>query len=168
MPTSNLWLAPTVLWWVQQTAARRVLDFGPGHGKYGVLLKEYAGVSVVDAVEMWEPYVDAFNLKGIYDGVFIGNGLTLPDETLAYYDCVLMGDVIEHLHKPEALAFIDRFPGWVVICTPIEWMQQTHEVPTEVHVSLWTVHDFPAGWVETWTVERGGLLVRIKPKALRG
>jgi 2-polyprenyl-3-methyl-5-hydroxy-6-metoxy-1,4-benzoquinol methylase len=170
MPTSNLHLAADLCWLVERTGARTVLDVGPGHGKYGVLLKEYSAVERVDAVEMWEPYIDAFGLEGIYGTVHRGDVCDLPDEVLAVYDCVFMGDVIEHIDKGRANALLDRIPGWVVICTPSTFFAQPHEVPTEHHVSHWVPDDFWARPELDEVSERmGGLLVRLKPKvALHG
>ena len=166
MPTSNLYLAPDLLALVQGTGAKTVLDVGPGHGKYGILLREYAQVETVDAVEAWEPYVDAFGLWGIYRTVFIADVCDLPMEALAAYDCVFMGDVLEHIPRDKAIPLLERIPGWVVICTPADFFPQPHEVPTEWHVSHWTQGDFPGADL---VIEKlGGLMVRLRPKAVIG
>jgi hypothetical protein len=165
MPTSNLHLAADLCYMVEATGAQKVLDVGPGHGKYGVLLREYAHVELVDAVEMWEPYIDDFGLEGIYRQVHRGDVCNLPDEVLASYHCVFLGDVIEHIDKDRANALLDRIPGWVVICTPVEYFPQPHEVPTEHHISHWTTGDFIArSELDTVGERMGGLLVRLKPK----
>jgi len=168
MPTSNLLLAAELCHMVERTGAHKVLDVGPGHGKYGVLLREYAGVELVDAVEMWEPYVEAFGLEGIYGTVYHGDVCNLPDVVLAAYDCVFLGDVIEHIPKRRALTLLDRIPGWVVICTPVEFYPQPHEVPTEHHVSHWTAEEFTAmARCNEHRVNLGGHLVRLRPQGER-
>jgi hydrogenase maturation factor len=169
MPTSNLHLAADLCWLVERTGARTVLDVGPGHGKYGVLLREYAHVATVDAVEMWDPYVAAFGLEGIYRTVHRGDVCNLPQDVLGAYDCVFLGDVIEHIDKARATDLLDRIPGWVVICTPVEYFAQPHEVPTEHHISHWTWDDFTGrADVEHVAEKLGGLLVRLRPKGRAG
>lgn len=167
MPTSSLFLAPDILALVQGTGAQRVLEVGPGYGKYGVLLREYAAVERVDAIEKWGPYITAFNLAGIYHQVYEGDACDLPTELLASYHCVLMGDVIEHMEKAAATALLDRISGWVVICTPVDFFAQPHEVPTEHHVSHWTADEFATRPDADQVQERmGGLMVRLRPKDL--
>lgn len=48
---------------------RPILDIGAGAGKYGKLL---ARDDVVDAIEVFEPYVERFSLGCIYRYVFRG------------------------------------------------------------------------------------------------
>lgn len=160
MPTSNLHLAPMVLQLVRDAGAKTVLDAGPGWGKFGVLLREYAGVEHVDAVEKWAPYVEDHGLKGIYRDVFTGDVCELPDEVLADYDLVLMSEVIEHIDAEPALELIDRIPGHVVVATPLRWHQRAHDVPTEVHRSLWSAADFAAR-AEVCHENLGELIVRL-------
>ena len=49
----------------------KILDVGPGCGTYSHLLKN-EGYNL-DCIEAWEPYVDQFNLREIYDNVFLGD-----------------------------------------------------------------------------------------------
>ncbi len=169
MPTSNLYLTPEVLSLVQTTGAHTVLEVGPGHGKYGVLCREYAAVEHIDAVEAWEPYISDFGLEGIYRRVYKGDACQLPDRVLATYDCVLMVDVIEHIAKDAALVLLDRIPGWVVVCTPQDFFLQPHEVPTEHHISHWQVADVEHNpRLEHWRYQMGGFLFRLRPKESHG
>lgn len=168
MPTSNLYLAGDILSLVETAGAKSVLDVGPGHGKYGVLLREYAHVERVDAVEAWAPYIEAFGLDGIYGQVYAADVCDLATEVLAQYDLVLLVDVIEHIHKDPALALLERIPGWVVVCTPMEFFPQPHEVPTEHHVSHWTMDDIERNpRLEHRRFQQGGLLFRLSPKGDR-
>lgn len=160
MPTSNLHIAPMVLQLVRDTGAQTVLDVGPGWGKFGVLLREYAGVEHVDAVEKWAPYVKAHGLKGIYRAVVVGDVCDLPDEILAGYDVVLMSEVLEHIDRDAATELLNRIPGHVVLSTPVRWHQQAHEVPTEVHRSLWSAEDFRAR-ADVVHENLGELIVRL-------
>lgn len=165
MPSSNLYLAPIMCQLVEHTNAKKVLDIGPGRGKFGVLLQEYANVEHIDAVEAWEPYIHEFHLPGIYDTVRPLDFRDLGDEMLAAYDLVFMSEVIEHVPKPDGLAFLDRCPSWVVISTPLTWFQDDHEIPTERHRSLWTEDDFGDRLDKLHTApEYSGLIVRLRPQ----
>ncbi len=149
MPTSNINNIIPVLGMARASGAKTALDVGPGHGKYGVLLREYAGVKDVDAVELWDPYVDDFGLRGIYREVILGNALELTEEQFDPYDLVLIIGTIEHFDKELAVDMLKRIRGHVVIATPRSWMQQDHPIPTERHRSLWAVRDF-----ERWFPDR--------------
>lgn len=167
MPTSNLLIAPQVLWMVHEVEHRTVLDVGPGWGKYATLLREYLNEPPerIDAVEAWPAYVDGHRLRSLYDDVMIGSCLDVTDGRLAFYDVVLMVDVIEHIPKAHALSFLRRVPGRVVISTPVEFFDTGPGLPhTEQHISHWTVEDFEAtGRLEAATTEVGGLIVRLGP-----
>lgn len=176
MPTSNLALAPMVLHLVNlaATATREartgavestlpisLLDVGPGRGKYGVLVPEYVtGPWELSAIEAEPSYITPV-LDAIYDDLMLEDVLDLNSEALAYYDIVLMVDVLEHLPKPLALHLLDRINGHVVICTPEEWFQnpEADEYPSERHRSHWQAGDFPQHRVRDLSSLYGGLLV---------
>lgn len=166
MPTSNLAMWPMILQLAKEVKPRRVLDVGPGHGKGAVLLREYVGcppIERIDAVEAWEPYVTP-RLRAAYDTVLVVDVLDMAEHDLASYDLVLMVDVIEHLEKGDGLALLERIPGRVIVCTPMEFFQnpQHLQIPPEAHWSLWSLADF-AGRVEMDASQLGGVLVRLGP-----
>lgn len=173
MPTSNIYLAGEVLAMVDQCDPHRfVLDVGPGHGKYAVLLREYLNVPpvVIDAVELTDTYIVAHHLNALYEEVLGGDVCLLPTSTLAVYDVVLMVDVIEHIDKDAAFGLLSRIPRRVVICTPVEWFDNDprHEhPPAEAHVSHWTEADWDrlreVRPVEVCYQSCGGWLVRLGP-----
>ena len=76
----------------------RILDVGPGRGIYNKLLKE-KGYWDIDAVEVYTPYVEAFNLRTMYRNVFNRNVVGFEYD---HYNIVIMGDVVEHLHVEPA------------------------------------------------------------------
>lgn len=194
MPTSLLDQVGYVVNLVEQIPAaerRTVLEVGPGCGTYGVLLRGYLNdpPDRIDAVEVWRPYVDRFNLRGIYGRVWRadvtdavwrdlggttgvlrageGGNFSGP-KLLAEYDVVVMGDVIEHIEKPAALDLLDRIPGRVVICTPVDDVPcsgEGYENPAEAHVSHWTMRDWHRQGhkriVETCFERNAGWLVRL-------
>lgn len=176
MPSSSLPAAPRVIhlvWEIQQATPRplRVLDVGPGWGKYERLLREYVEPELyIAAVEAWAPYVDRFGLVDRYDLVIVGDALDQPAEVLDRFDVILMVDVLEHMPKPEALAFLDRVPGWVIINTPRDHFDNPPDLPpTEAHVSHWTLGEFQAldrfdGHAPTELATLGALIVRLRPR----
>lgn len=168
MPTSNLAVAPAVLWTVAEVDHGRILDVGPGWGKYAVLLREYLNdkPTRIDAVEAWVPYVDQHGLGCLYDRIWPTDVCLLPDDVLASYDVVLMVDVIEHIDKAAAIELLARIPCRVVICTPVEWFATDDGLPpTEAHVSHWTVADFEAtGRLEAYSEVVGGHVARLSPQ----
>jgi 2-polyprenyl-3-methyl-5-hydroxy-6-metoxy-1,4-benzoquinol methylase len=168
VPSSNLALAPTVIHLVHIAEPHRtVLDVGPGRGKYGVLLREYLNEppEVLDAVEVEPSYVTN-RLKAIYDEVFIDDVRNFTNLEFAYYDVVLLVDVIEHLDKDDGLELLRRIPGRVVVCTPEEFFDNGPGLPaSEEHRSLWTREDFAA--VRTIDVDAsalGGIVVSLAPQ----
>ena len=170
MPSSNIACAPAIIHLAWEAHPQSVLDIGPGRGKYGLLLREYLGMNLrVDACEVEASYRTPL-LSAIYHKVYPVDARILSDETLELYDLVLMADVIEHIPKADALALLDRIPGIVVICTPRDYFEQhIPGVPSEDHVSHWTVQDF----ADTGRLDRhdvgvldglGAIIVRLGPK----
>lgn len=173
MPTSRLDVAPGVLHYLWEVRPEgrplKVLDVGPGWGKYGTLVREYVDPSAfVAAVEAWAPYVDAHALAGKYDEVRIEDVRETPADYIAAFDAVLLVDVIEHLPKADALDVLGRIPGWVIVCTPRHFFENPAELPEpEAHVSLWTVEDFEAtGRLDLWDraslTQRDTILCRLR------
>lgn len=148
MPTSPLEIAPAALhylWEIRPTdRPLRVLDVGPGWGKYGGLIREYVDPDAeVWAVEAWAPYIERHNLAGRYTKVIAGDIRNQPDKLLADFDAVLLIDVIEHLPKDDGRALLDRIPGWVIVSTPRHFFDNPDDLPpTEAHVSHWVLSDF--------------------------
>lgn len=169
MPTSNLAVWPTILNLIESTDPHRtVLDVGPGWGKAATLLREYlnARPEQLDAVEAWPDYVAEHRLANLYDTIHVGRAQDLDDEVVGGYDLVLMVDVIEHMPKAEALVFLGRCRGWVVICTPVEFFSNGPGLPdTEEHVSHWTSADWEAlaDRVDVMSDYLGGWIVRLAP-----
>lgn len=175
MPTSALPVWQSLIHMCWEVRPRRILDVGPGHGKAGILLREYIGterrgngpIQLVDAIEAEPRYIEAFPwLTAVYDNVHRGDVTTRGTAMLGFYDLVLFADSIEHIDKPDALALLDRIPGRVVLSTPVDYFDNPEADmgwPTERHRSHWTADDF-ADRAEMIVVQHGGLLVRLGPK----
>lgn len=171
MPTSNLAVWPWIIQYVHEVPHERILDVGPGWGKAATLLREYLNTKPeqIDAIELHDPYVEAHRLHALYDEVLVGDVCDLDDDELARYDLVLMVDVIEHIEKERAVELLQRIPGRVVICTPVEFFSNGPGLPeSETHRSHWTADDWAATKrVEVSGQQLGGWVVRLRPRRRR-
>lgn len=80
-----------------------ILDVGCGQGDYADLLGDYFGK--FDGLEVFEPYVEEFNLKSKYKNLFITNILDFDFE---FYDIIIMGDILEHLSRNDSINLLNR------------------------------------------------------------
>lgn len=88
---------------------KRILDVGPGSGNYHDLLtkvgeySDYNGGSISGvewvAMEIWEAYVERFELLRKYDKVHIGDIYWADWNSLGTFDVIILGDVIEHMEE---------------------------------------------------------------------
>ncbi len=172
MPSSNLLVAPTVLHLINQVhePGGRILDVGPGWGKYATLIREYVDPTAkIVGIEAWQPYVKEHRLDKLYDPILVGDVLNMADALLASFPVVLMADVIEHLRLDDAMSLLDRIPGWVIISTPRDFFSNPASCPPpEKHVSHWTPAAFERmgrfDYLDPIMLQDlGGLIVRLKP-----
>lgn len=87
----------------------KILDVGPGEGKYGRALINYN----IDAIEIYQPYIEQFNLKSIYKNVYLGNILHFDWKV---YDYIILGDVLEHISIDEAKKLIKDITNNKIKC----------------------------------------------------
>lgn len=100
----------------------RILDVGPGQGIYNKLLKE-KGYKYFDAVEIYLPYIEKFKLKKIYNTVFHSD---IVGFEYKYYDIVIMGDVVEHLHIEKAqrvIKYAQEHSDLIIVAVPYKLKQ---------------------------------------------
>lgn len=81
----------------------KILDVGCGHGFYYKLLSDY--FINFDAVEVWSPYIQEYNLEKMYDNVY---NVNIMDFEFEFYDIIIMGDVLEHLERSDAIKLLNR------------------------------------------------------------
>ncbi len=125
------------------------LDVGAGAGVYGQMIRELKPLAKVDAVEVHQPYVEQFKLNKVYDEVFNVDVSTAEARDVFFdrpYDCVIIGDCIEHLLKS---AGVDLLHFWwyrakrIIVVYPVNSLQYTVAgVKSENHVSVWDRSDF--------------------------
>lgn len=113
MPNSYTYFKQEIKQWIIDNipTSKRILDVGPGQGTYSDLLRD-CGYRI-DAVEVWAPYVDQFNLRAKYDNVYIASVMDFDWEK---YDFIILGDVLEHLSVEDAQSLIDRMQMYGIRC----------------------------------------------------
>lgn len=129
-----------------KTMPKTVLDVGAGQGIYlnYILAITDPGDVIVDAVEVWEPYVEMFNLKERYNKVIIDDVRNLDNFN---YDFVIFGDVLEHMSEEDAIAVWNKAKSqarnaFIAIPTIHFPQDEMSGNPYEKHV------------VEDWNVDR--------------
>ena len=80
----------------------KILDVGPGSGTYGKMLNQFYHI---DGLEIHEPYIEQFKLRDIYKHIYIGNILAFD---FSNHDYILMGDILEHIPKYEAINLVSK------------------------------------------------------------
>ena len=140
---------PTNKPWTQQKIVelnpKTILDVGAGQGVYLNLIRESLGDNpIVTAVEVWQPYIDQFNLANRYDYLY---PIDVRELSSFEYDLVILGDVLEHMPEQDAIDLWDRISKqakYAIISIPIIHYHQDaiNGNPYEVHVD------------EDWNTER--------------
>ena len=94
-----------------------IIDFGAGEGKWGKLLKTH--VAHISGIEAWQAYIIKFNLKKYYDSLY---NLDLRSMDFSNeegfilgqrYDIAILGDVLEHVSRDEAIEFLNKLKSKV-------------------------------------------------------
>lgn len=157
MPTSEHWQIPRVCDVLAAERPRSVLDVGAGYGKYGLLAREFGGAERVDAIDANPPRFPVF------DHVYLGDLRQLDSVLPAdapVYELAMFIDVIEHLEKADAWAFLEKLTKRarkVLITTP--WGFRPQEIPGmpwETHRSGWYPWEFGSRYrVHRWSVFPG-------------
>lgn len=108
-------------------ADTHILDIGAGQGKYRILLPEY---EAVDAVEVFELYVERNNLRELYRHVYVCDVIRFVESSAfpaRVADAVIiMGDVLEHLSLEHAQFVLECFRAYateVIVVVPYEYPQ---------------------------------------------
>lgn len=131
--------------WIEKNKIQTILDVGAGEGTYSNLIhKNDYPIKKIDAIEVWEPYIEEYNLRNKYKNVFNVDVRTWEDWN---YDMIILGDVLEHMTKEEALAIWDKISKqakYAIISIPIIDCPQghAHDNPYEEHIKEdWTTQE---------------------------
>jgi predicted TPR repeat methyltransferase len=125
---------------ILQNPIRTILDVGCGEGKWGKLLKNK--VSTIDGVEAWAPYIQKYNLHQYYNNLF--NLDIRFFEFNHNYDIVILGDVLEHLQRNEAIEVLNKLKlntNTIYLTLPITICIQDGNIignPYETHHYQWS------------------------------
>jgi autotransporter strand-loop-strand O-heptosyltransferase len=112
-------------WFIQNVpTSKRILDVGPGIGTYSDLLRSLG--YRMDAVEIFEPYIQKYGLRAKYDNVYVGDITTFDTSD---YDFIIMGDVLEHIPIGDAVRLIRNivYNKECLVAIPYEMEQGEHE-----------------------------------------
>lgn len=125
---------------IRHSTAPVIVDIGCGEGTYSDLARGWRPDARWIGVEIHAPYVERFDLTRKYDEVVITDArrYTFPRDPFL----LIAGDVIEHLTRPDALAFLTRarrHAEAILISVPIvDYPQHEHEGnPHEAHLDQW-------------------------------
>jgi len=142
---------------------RKILDIGPGFGKYGVLCREYCDLipawyekklngfdqknwqCTIDCIEPCDKYITPLH-KYIYDNIYTGKAEDIIT-TLGDYDLILVIGVIEHIEKLTGIRVLKDCRAKakaVIVVTPNGFLRQdaVWDNPLEEHKSGWYPEDF--------------------------
>lgn len=97
-PESREWVRSAVK--QMSETPHRVLDIGAGVGIWESSLRPILPRARFTAVEVFEPYVQKFFLRDLYESVIIEDA---RDIELPEADLVVMGDVLEHMPVHDAV-----------------------------------------------------------------
>jgi len=134
-----------------------ILDVGMGFGKWGFLVRDTFEVMAgqnfrkddwkidLTGVEMFDKCITPIQ-EQVYNKIIKKDIFDSIDE-LVKYDLVIMGDVIEHIEKPQAYELLDelfKHTDNILVSTPLGFMPQGAWAgnKNETHLSGWKVADF--------------------------
>lgn len=131
--------------WIVKNNINSILDVGAGSGTYQHLLHSNGmKIDKLDALEVWKPYIEQYSLASRYDRVIQEDARNHNDFD---YDLVILGDVLEHMSKEDAVALWSKVSGkakHAIISIPIIHYPQGHldGNPYEEHVKDdWTTEE---------------------------
>lgn len=144
MGTSHPETKPWIIEKILSNNIKTILDVGAGAGGYSDYLSAAGYKGTIDAVEVWQPYIDKFQLHNKYRRVYPQD---IRDFDRFHHDLVIFGDILEHMSEEDALDVWDRsskYCAFGVISIPIiEYIQPAiNDNPYEEHV------------VDDWSHER--------------
>ena len=165
MPGSNATGIEYVCHWLVNRPIgeiKRVLDVGPGFGKWGFLCRLYLQhykkiISKVnypnfrerlniDAIEIYPHYLQDLQAQ-IYNQVFQGDMREIIN-SVDPYDLIICGDVLEHINYGEGIKFLEaarRKAKYVLIIMPTKFFAGEANVGNEheKHQHVWIENEWP-------------------------
>jgi len=128
-----------------------ILDVGAGDGKWGRLLS--GKWRLVCGIEAWKDCIEKNVLDDVYWKVINEDMRNLPVIFYKLFDAIILGDVLEHVERNDALLVIDRLKLSGVktfLTVPISECKQDGSVygnPFETHLDQWSHNELAElGW----------------------
>jgi hypothetical protein len=139
---------------INQANPTNIWDIGPGEGTYYHLIEDdgpnnewYSGnFHHWTAVEIWQPYVDKYDLRSMYDNLVVADVRDVDFSEVGTFlkeDLIIFGDVLEHMPEDDARRVILRAKKsfrWILVSLPIVHAPQgeVNGNPYEAHLKHWT------------------------------
>ena len=137
-----------------------ICDVGAGVGTYWTLLADSLPEARWTAVEIFEPYVAKFDLKDKYDSVIVGD---FNDVDLQPHDVVILGDVLDHVARPQIMWDKARSLGPTFAVVPLDHVEQgpVGGNPYEEHLHYFTHEEMMSmgGVTDYWVGPHKGCYV---------
>ncbi len=93
---------------IEKAKPQYLLDIGAGESaKWGVILQHV--VPKIDAIEAFAPHIEKIKNLNLYQNIYhcnIMDFIATNQYKNTSYDAALLGDVLEHLEKPQALKLV--------------------------------------------------------------
>lgn len=131
-------------WLIRERAEfKRVLDIGAGVGTYALMGRFPEQYWV--AIEVFEPYIEMFNLANKYNEVWIDD--IRKSNLLDDYNLIIAADMLEHMAKDEAKAVIEKLLPHcqqLLICFPVVHHEQHAGIEGndyESHIDHWSAEE---------------------------
>lgn len=136
-----------------RAAPKRVLDVGPGSGKWAKVLgdrprRPHAGEHWT-GLEVFPRYVLDYDLTSLYDRIVVDDVRRAGDVIGSGFDLIILGDILEHLEPAEArdVAALLRGSGAaLLVAGPIVRFEQGSWGGNDHEAHLW--HPTVDDWLE--------------------
>jgi len=133
---------------LEEIAPKEVVDFGPGAGKYGRMIREVLPKGCVAvAVEGYKKTAEMLSENGWYDEIHHSLLQAWIAEDSRHFDVAIFGDVLEHLTSGEIHQVmkkcIQKFDHIIIVAPLHEIFQDTlYENSLEIHKTYMTSRFF--------------------------
>lgn len=136
--------------WLREIDPKVVIDVGAGQGVYARMARQVSTAVRVIAVEVFFPSVRDYDLQRLYSDVVVADVRWVCWDRIVNKfspDVVIMGDVLEHMRRAEAIEVMDAL-SWrnipTLVSLPIvHWPQgEVDGNPFEEHVEHWSDKSF--------------------------
>ncbi|MDR3639218.1 MAG: methyltransferase domain-containing protein [Isosphaeraceae bacterium] len=156
MPIGSFTVVPHVARHLATQRPKHVLDLGMGSGFYGAVVRQWLDLGVrpwrtfLVGVEGWADYRNP--LWDLYDFIVIETIQEYLSRFPDQFDCVILGDVLEHFPSEEGLPLLGQLKtrvapgGTLIVATPAVFIDQPAVYGNELerHRSIWTAAQLEA------------------------